>query len=335
MCPQGSDSANNTPFEHSPLPVSVDGKSYLQGFRALPTIPSIVFGLVSLLADPKSTDAELAEFIWKSPSLLSAAINMLNSRTAECSISADRLQQEIAQLGKNRLRILSFQTPLLSSLHPWKPGFYSAMYWERSLLCAEACKAVAQQLRMPCPEQYYITGLLHDIGYLVLLQKNPTSLADVFERWSTQRGDLLEIERALLGIDHCQLGVEIARKLKLETWIIHGIAQHHHPSPDSDSFGIITSIGSVFCNSKGIDFSPPHALPNFNKKQELEEIISGLLPGFSNMEIGSLINTMEDIVPGAQSWAGKLLLETSDYRNENRSIPSAPEHLLHITNRNI
>ena len=75
MCPQGSNSENNSPFEHSPLPVSADGKSYLQGFRALPTIPSIAFGLANVLADPKSTDAELAEFIWRSPSLLSQLLH--------------------------------------------------------------------------------------------------------------------------------------------------------------------------------------------------------------------------------------------------------------------
>ncbi|MBI4461121.1 MAG: HDOD domain-containing protein [Acidobacteria bacterium] len=293
---------------------------FLNGFRALATLPSALFHFLGLIANPDSDGQQVAEFIWKDPGLLARAISILNTGSCEQSLAANQLQPAIASLPRNRVRYLSYTTPLLCPWEPWQPPDYSLLFWERSLLCAHACEALARQLNLPMPEQYYVAGLLHDIGYLLFLHKRPENLAAVLERWAAQPTDLLEIERQVMGIDHCQLGLEAARKLDLSPWIQSAIAHHHAPSADSDCFTRITAIGSAFCNFKGADFFPARVLARDNWKREMHAILGGLLPAAAQRNSAELLAAMENCVPPVRRWIAELIRAPL----ENVSSPAHP-----------
>src|SRR5262249_44363741 len=140
----------------------------------------------------------------------------------------------IAALSRERIRNLALTTPLLRSFEPLGTSSYAITYWERSLLCATASEAVAAELRFAESEKYYIAGLLHDLGYLVLLQKRPTILPTTVQQWAARPFDLLEIEEELIGIDHCELGLQVATRLGLDSWIYPAISQHHSANADSE-----------------------------------------------------------------------------------------------------
>ena len=297
---------------------STEAYPYLQGLRALPTLPSVLFHFLGLIADPAVSEQQLAEFIWKDPSLLARVISTMNSSSPDRSFPANYLPQAIATLNRDRIRHLAYTTPLLCSLEPWKPPFYSVLFWERSLLCAHACEALARQLRLPAPEQYYVAGLLHDIGYLAFLQKKPETLATVLERWAVQPTHLLEIEEQVMGIDHCQLGLAVGRKLNLDSWMLPAIAHHHTPSRDSDWFTRITSIGSAFCNYKGADFFPARTLARNIWKQEMDAILQGLLPPSTKGNSAQYLAAMESSVPPVRRWIAELLREPQG--NDTKSL---------------
>ncbi|MDP2735015.1 MAG: HDOD domain-containing protein, partial [bacterium] len=61
-----STTATEVPLEAT----STEAHPYLQGLRALPTLPSVLFHFLGLIADPAVSEQQLAEFIWKDPSLL-------------------------------------------------------------------------------------------------------------------------------------------------------------------------------------------------------------------------------------------------------------------------
>ncbi|MBI3896467.1 MAG: HDOD domain-containing protein [Acidobacteria bacterium] len=288
---------------------SAEAYPYLQGLRALPTLPSALFHFLGLIADPAASEQQLAAFIWKDPALLARVISTMNFHSSERSFPANYLQQAIASLDRGYIRSLAYTTPLLCSFEPWKPAFCSVLFWERSLLCANACQALARQLRLPAPEQYYVAGLLHDIGYLVFLQKKPEALATVLERWAAQPAQLLEIERQVMGINHCRLGLAVGRKLNLDSWMLPAIAHHHTPARDSDWFTRITSIGSAFCNWKGRDFFPSRTLARNDWRQEMEEILNVLLPPTARQNSAQLLEAMESCVPPVRKWIAELLQE--------------------------
>jgi HD-like signal output (HDOD) protein len=278
------------------------GRPFWDGQKALPTLPSVLFHFLGLLADPEVTSAQLASFIWTDPALLSRVIPLVNAAASGQSVAAPHLRQAIAQLGRERLRSLAYTTPLLRSFETQRVGFNPVTFWERSLWCAQACEGLARRLELALPEQYYVAGLLHDIGYLLFLQKRPFATKTVIERWLARPARLLEIEEAVMGIDHCRLGLEVAERLNLDPWIRRAIGCHHSPSPDSEWIERITCIGGAFCSYKGVDFFPSQTVARGNREREMEEIIRALLPSFPSRTPAELLGAMEAATERLADW---------------------------------
>lgn len=264
--------------------------------RALPTLPSVLFRFLGLVGDPKIEIAKLAEFIWMDPALLARALPMAAFTSARTAEGEESYLKAIAALGRERIRKLAFTTPLLRSFEPLGTGSHAIIYWERSLLCGTACEAVARHLSFPAPQRYYIAGLLHDIGYLALLQKRPALLPTILQHWANRPARLLEIEEELMGIDHCRLGLQVAARLGLESWLDPAIGTHHSPARDGDSLARLTAIGGAFANFQGVDFFPRRSLSRATREREMQEILRVLLPDLADRDRKQLLAVMEQAV---------------------------------------
>jgi len=264
--------------------------------RALPTLPSVLFRFLGLVGDPKVSSKELAEFIWKDPALLSRALPIAADNWDGGQDGEESLQKSIAMLSRERIRKLAFTTPLLRSFEPLGTGSYAITFWERALLCGTVCQAAAEHLNLADPERYYVAGLLHDIGYLVLLQKRPALLPTILQQWANRPTRLLEIEDELMGIDHCRLGLQAAARLGLESWLYPAIGTHHSPTQDADSLARVTAVGGAFANFQGVDFFPRRSLSRATRERELQEILRVLLPQLAERDRNELLAIMEKAV---------------------------------------
>jgi HD-like signal output (HDOD) protein len=247
--------------------------------RALPTLPSVLFRFLGLVGNRETTAEELADFIWRDPALLSRILPMATgswSRTGLDGAEEGALRKAVASLSRERIRSLAFTTPLLRSFEPLGAGSLAVTYWERALVCGAACEAAARQLKLAAPERYYVAGLLHDIGYLVLLHKRPAILPVIFERWARRPSALLDIEEDLLGTDHCRIGLQVASSLGMDPWLDPAFGAHHQPGDDPVSR--ITAIGAAFASSHGVDFFPRRSLSRAMRERHLSDVVRALLP---------------------------------------------------------
>ena len=282
---------------------------FVEGWRALPTLPAVLFQFLGLVADRETADEQLPELIWTDPALLARAISAVNASTAERNLPAGQIRQAIASLGRERLRQLAYTTPLLRSVEPMRTGFHPATFWERSLLCASVCETLAQQLGLTAPAQYYVAGLFHDIGYLKVLQEKPAALRTVIERWTHRPGDLLEMESEAFGMDHCRQGLELASQLRLPQWIRPAIGEHHCATGDSERIVRVTCIASAFCSFKGIDFLPARTLSPSAREREMKEIIRRLLPELPEESASEILAELKQTVTPVRNRISSMLAE--------------------------
>lgn len=286
----------------------------LDGWRTLPTLPAVLFRFLGLVADSGTSDQQLADLVWTDPALLARAMAAVHASPSARNLSVPQLRQEIAGLGRERLRHLAYTTPLLRSVEPMRMGFHAATFWERALLCGCAGEALAGLLGFPTPEQYYLAGLFHDIGYLRVLQEKPAALRTVIEQWTARSGDLLEIETTVFGMDHCRLGLELATQLELPAWLRAAIERHHCPSPDSHRITRLTAISSAFCSYQGIDFFPSRTLSPSVREREMKEIVRCLLPELPAGSASELLATMKETLAPVRNWISGMLVELQPAR---------------------
>jgi len=79
------------------------------------------------------------------------------------------------------------------------------------------------------PERFYVLGLLHDLGRLLLYLAVPEDMSRVLIKYS-HGGLLHEAENEIMGWDHAEAGSQLLRKWNLPDPLVEGILYHHNPS---------------------------------------------------------------------------------------------------------
>lgn len=102
--------------------------------------------------------------------------------------------------------------------------------WHHSLVVGVASEWLAQVLRYPNPEEAYVSGLLHDIGKLLLDQVVLSDYNTIVDAVQKYKIPLWQVEEKMIGIDHARVGGLIAEHWNFPVVLVDAIRCHHSPS---------------------------------------------------------------------------------------------------------
>jgi putative nucleotidyltransferase with HDIG domain len=110
-------------------------------------------------------------------------------------------------------------------------GFDVGAFWRHSLSTAVIAKLLAKEMKVDetIIEEYFIAGLLHDLGKIVLEEYFTTELRTILHLVQSSGCTFREAEEKLLGINHCEIGKWLATKWLLTPSIVESIQFHHTP----------------------------------------------------------------------------------------------------------
>jgi len=103
--------------------------------------------------------------------------------------------------------------------------------WRHSLTSAILAEELAPHGGIQ-PDQAYTAGLLHDIGRLALLVKYPQPYADLLSAAIDNRFQLMDRERELFDVDHCEAGAWLSQEWGFPEELSQAAARHHDPPAD-------------------------------------------------------------------------------------------------------
>lgn len=195
--------------------------------EALGTLPDIVADVMRLAHDPNSNAAQLEAVIARDPVITGRLFKLANSGFFSRSGTVSTLSQAVRNLGfvtiKNLVLAASAGTILSRKLGAY--DYVEAGLWDHSIGVALTCRSIAKGLDLQpgIGDEVFLSGLLHDIGKLVL---------DPFLRESYDGSFRLttEHERAAVALDHTEIGARVAERWKLPQHAYEVIAAHHDPA---------------------------------------------------------------------------------------------------------
>ena len=98
--------------------------------------------------------------------------------------------------------------------------------WHHTLACAIIAEESAKW--GPVDKDFaFTTGIMHDIGRMSLASTHPVPYSQLIESVTGQDCNLLQKERDLFGIDHCQAGRGLVEAWRLPRLFIDVTARHH------------------------------------------------------------------------------------------------------------
>lgn len=102
-------------------------------------------------------------------------------------------------------------------------------FWERALYGAVTARFLSEYRRDSHLERFFVAGLLHDIGSVVLHLAVPNLYAQSLKLARHQGVPRHQAEKRLIGIDHSDVGGALARGWGLSEDLTAAISHHHHP----------------------------------------------------------------------------------------------------------
>ena len=168
--------------------------------------------LVELASDEDCPASELADLIKQDPSLAVRLLKLANSAFFPSGRPVTTLEQAVVKVGFQRLRLMALSLSLRDTFPMGSVGNLDyEKFWRSSLYRALLAKAVAQRLRTCDPEEAFLSGLILEIGILVLF----SSVSGEGREWPLEMGPLetaLAWERGEFGVDHRRIGEMVLKK---------------------------------------------------------------------------------------------------------------------------
>ncbi len=198
----------------------------------LPSLPEILVKLLEACEAPETSLPDIASIISKDPALSFKVLQLVNSAYYGLQRNFVSIRDAVVYLGINSIKNLAVTTCIHQVFSRKRytsvKGFKINTFWWKSLLCATLARRIAKRVGYANLEEAYLSGLLYDIGRLVLVATYPEKhklflfeIEDVpNELWA---------EEQIIGTTHCEIGALLVETWKLNSLVAEAIRFHHAP----------------------------------------------------------------------------------------------------------
>ena len=201
--------------------------------RDLPPLPTAVLKVLDETDRADTTAARVESIILSDQALTAQVLRVVNSAYYGMSGKVSSVSQAVMILGLQQVRNLTLSVAAISSFQPSSSRHRETLkcFWSHAFATAATTQLIRNFKRLPAQtaESIFIGGLIHDIGRLFLFVNFTNAYDQVIDRAAKEDITLEEAERALLGLNHAQVGLQIATNWKLPESLRRMIGDHEGP----------------------------------------------------------------------------------------------------------
>lgn len=255
--------------------------------RNLPTLPHILVKLIELCNNEEADLAEISRVVETDPSLSGKILKLINSAYYSLPRKIETIQSSISYLGINTIKNIAIGSSISQAFQPSTVGdlFNLKVFWWHSLRCGVLSRILARETGYKSTEDAFLTGLLHDIGRMVLWVNYPKEYSELLAKYNG-RSDLLLAGEIKYGITHCELGAWLLHRWKLQSFMVDAVL-YHHESPDKirSAFALV----QIIYLANALSMKPVMELQGISPYQLAKE-----LWGLENSQIDEMLLQADD-----------------------------------------
>jgi HD-like signal output (HDOD) protein len=208
----------------------------------LPAMPVIAHKMLALKLDTDEGERQMMLLIEQDPLISAKIIGLANSPLIGASHKITTVKEASLLLGLKKVKSVATGIAMMTLVSSPIGRFDPQEFWLHNMAVAFAMlpvvRAMPPELR-PADDLIFLTGMLHDIGFLALAHLNSQLSDDLLTRMLIEpERPVTSIEDELMGISHAELGAEFAQHWGLPSEIVAVLRHHHTPDAASADEGL-------------------------------------------------------------------------------------------------
>jgi HD-like signal output (HDOD) protein len=194
----------------------------------IPVFRPVAIKLLSLLTSEEADVFEVTGLLNSDPGFSAEVLTLANSAAYSLPNRVNTVVRAVLVLGLERTRKLVTRASLQGMVRGMGESAAMQNCWMHSRAAAALATWLSPYYHVH-PEQAYTEALMHDIGRLGLLSAHGSRYADLLGRITGTNENLMDAERMLFLVDHCQAGAWLTRTWSLPPEFQESSANHHKP----------------------------------------------------------------------------------------------------------
>lgn len=182
----------------------------------LVSLPDVYLRLRSVLDDPNSNLADVADVVGNDPATTARLLRIVNSAYFGLGNEIDTVSRAVGMLGTQEVHDLVLAASVAESFDGMSNEIMDMQrFWRQGVRRAIIGRELAVLCNVLDGERLFVAGLLCDIGHLYIYQLAPEQAQQAIELAQAQGIQLYQAEQALLGTDYAKVGGELMRRWQL------------------------------------------------------------------------------------------------------------------------
>jgi len=211
-------------------------KQFIKRFHDLSTTPALLGKILALIRDDTYSIENLSNVISYDPAMAERVLRISNSAFFAHPGQIKDVQQAVLFLGADRIKAIAVGMTVMN-IFPSPGSFHIENLWLHSYEVAFLSSVMSDKISITQPQECFLSGLLHDIGRLVLYSMDHQRFHQI-ETTDT----MLAQETELFGCDHAEAGALFAEEIGLPSGIVTTIKYHHTPSAAPEDMSMVSLV---------------------------------------------------------------------------------------------
>jgi HD-like signal output (HDOD) protein len=220
--------------------------SIVSRMRSLPSLPSLYLELTEALQSENTSLQQIEEIIERDVGMAAKILQLANSAFIAARGRVSSLREALQLIGAETVRSLTLSIHVFSqsSREPATAANFSAL-WVHSVAVAALAQRIAMEetKKKTVADEAFTTGLIHDVGKIVLLSELSTEYRSVIQETDGSAQSFHEMEMKHLSCTHGQVGAYLMSVWGLPLTIVQSVEYHDRPSENGgQGFAPLTAV---------------------------------------------------------------------------------------------
>jgi HD-like signal output (HDOD) protein/CheY-like chemotaxis protein len=226
-------------------------RSVVSRIETLPSLPRTYVELMQELRREEPSLRVVGDLVNQDVGMSANILKLVNSAFFGLRTHVSSPIHAVTLLGTEIIKALIISLHLFSRFDMARfPGFSLELLWKHSLTTGLFAKTIAQVEGQPSQEidDCYISGLLHDVGKLLLATNFDDRYHEVLTRSRAERRTVHDMEKEVFSVSHAEIGGYLLGLWGLPEGVVSAIFHHHAPPPATTcGFSTLMAVHAANC----------------------------------------------------------------------------------------